>query len=269
MAFLDRNVPRRLRMRWVTDFLLAVAATVAAACPDAADGERSGIVSTLVDANSSFGVEIWLGLIRLRTGCCCCCCCAFSPSLGMDGDLRRAAIAASARRCTSIASSALTAGLRGAAPDDGIVSCTEGVREGELGGSSYTAVATSVGWGERSVGETTVSEEGVNEDGSEELTELERLPRPPLDGPKRASAKSRPRRSGLESCGGVEENWVSIGERTTVAGDGELSGSVRVFDRGDSMSSMTESKSPLTLENLSLLGAGDDGAGTGAGWIIG
>jgi len=33
-------------------------------CPEAADGERTGIVSTLVDAETSFGPEIWLGSMR-------------------------------------------------------------------------------------------------------------------------------------------------------------------------------------------------------------
>lgn len=61
-------------------------------------GERRGIASTLVDADTRVGAEILLGLIRFRGSPC--------PSLifGIDGDLRNAAVAASALRCTSKAS---------------------------------------------------------------------------------------------------------------------------------------------------------------------
>ena len=35
-------------------------------CPEAADGERTGIVSTLVEAETNLGPEIWPGSIRFR-----------------------------------------------------------------------------------------------------------------------------------------------------------------------------------------------------------
>ena len=74
-------------------------------CPDAgvgvAVGEMSGIASTLVEADTSVGAEILFGLIRFRVT-------VPPPSFifGIDGDLRSAAVAASARRCTSNANCA-------------------------------------------------------------------------------------------------------------------------------------------------------------------
>lgn len=81
------------------------------------EGERSGIVSTLVDADTSVGVEIWLGFTRLRdTGPA-----GATPSarLVLDGDLLSASIAASALRWTSRASWACSCCVGGSLGDDG------------------------------------------------------------------------------------------------------------------------------------------------------
>ena len=68
----------------------------AGSCPDAADGERTGIVSTLVDAETSLGHEICLGSIRFLWA---------SLTFVVEGAFFNCAIAASALRCTSFASS--------------------------------------------------------------------------------------------------------------------------------------------------------------------
>jgi len=76
--------------------------------PDATDGERRGIVSTLVDADTRRGVEIWWGLMRLRDidppG--------LMPSikLVLEECFLRAIMAASVLRWTSLAKSAASAG---------------------------------------------------------------------------------------------------------------------------------------------------------------
>ena len=64
-------------------------------CCDAGVGVAGwrGIASTLVDADTSVGAEILFGLMRLRGSVP-----DPSPIFGMDGDLRRAAVAASALR---------------------------------------------------------------------------------------------------------------------------------------------------------------------------
>lgn len=53
--FFARKVPRRLRIRWLTVFLDTACIWT---CPDAAEDDRRGMVSTLVDANSRRGVDI-------------------------------------------------------------------------------------------------------------------------------------------------------------------------------------------------------------------
>lgn len=88
--------------------------------------EANGIVSTLVEADTNFGDEIWLGLIRLRVE-------PPSANLVVEGDFMRAAVAASARLCTSSASivgSTCVADAVGVADVTATVSsCSEGLRE--------------------------------------------------------------------------------------------------------------------------------------------
>jgi hypothetical protein len=79
-------------------------------CPDAADSERTGIVSTLVDAETSLGPEICPGSMRLRWEA--------SWPLGLEGILFRSAMAASALRCTSFVSSCRLSGSPVAEEDE-------------------------------------------------------------------------------------------------------------------------------------------------------
>ena len=81
-----------------------------------------GIVSTLVDAETSFGEEIWFGLIRRRV--------ELPSSFGIDGDFLSAAVAASIRLWTSSSRDVESACPLGAAIGEvtaGATSGTDGV----------------------------------------------------------------------------------------------------------------------------------------------
>ena len=63
---LARRDPRNFLKRDPSLVEVGDCARAADSCPDATDAERTGIASTLVDAETSFGPEIWLVTIRFR-----------------------------------------------------------------------------------------------------------------------------------------------------------------------------------------------------------
>ena len=102
-----RNVPRSFLNRPPSFDGPVAADSEADADAEAGTGEGEvtlfcgiGIVSTLVEAHLSCGREIWLTSMRFLGAICGC-----SGRCGLDGLLLIMAIATSARRCTSIASS--------------------------------------------------------------------------------------------------------------------------------------------------------------------
>lgn len=104
-----RSVPRSLRNRE------PILEGAEAGCNG---GGLRGIVSTLVDADTSVGVDIWLGLIRFRTEPD-----AVNPScrLVCDGLFFNAIIAASVFLWTSRASDALSSSVCGSLEVDGLL----------------------------------------------------------------------------------------------------------------------------------------------------
>ena len=251
-------------------------------------GDRSGIASTLVDAETSVGAEILLGLMRFLGSVPP----LASLILGMEGDLRSAAVAASALRCTSIASargSMLDDGESGDMSPPGLVGALGlfiGIAEGLIGmvglmGSGMEAGLSSIvglvgivraGGAEGAIGGATrcreserLGESGLMDDttgrvgdsssvddimsGMIETSGPDAMLLSSSSAPKRASASALLRRIGLDCSMSVALGTTKVGSSA-----GNVSGG---RTRGDSILSTTAFNRALALAICSLVTRGE------------
>lgn len=209
---------------------------VEAACPEVTGGERSGIASMLVDADTSVGDDICLGLIRFR---------GTDPDVslnfGIEGDFLKAAVAASAFCRISIANCAES--TYEPLPEDGVmIFGIVGDREFRFTVLDSAALDTDSGdsstWLDRCIGNDTCVEDRprtAEEDGTCAGIAWPSKP----SAPKSASASARCRRPGLEIGTSAVAVMVVVGL--------SASRTWEAFCRGDSMLSTTDSRSALAL----------------------
>lgn len=141
MAFFARNEPRSFLNREPSVEVPEVV------LPDI-EGVRRGIVSTLVEAETRRGVEIWLGSMRFRTDGVCF---RVSPGFALDGSFLSASIAASVFCCTSRVSSASSVDFWDILGNDG--SRVKIYGDGEVSGIVLRLDSPAMGGGEGTVGD--------------------------------------------------------------------------------------------------------------------